>query len=175
MIEILADRMARGIKKRAPEHPASVAVLRHSLAILINTISILVLTLAVGLISEHLFETLTVLIAFAALRMVSGGLHLKSGVWCVVVTTGIVFLVSHIEITLGATWIITTLSLILAAIFAPTDIHKQSRIPRKYYPLLKMCSIVLISGNLFFGSAVVAGSFLVQTLLLIPWKGVMKR
>ncbi|MEK3685789.1 accessory gene regulator ArgB-like protein [Paenibacillus sp. FSL R10-2736] len=175
MIELMADKMARGIKKRAPEHPATLAVLKHSLAILINTFSILVLTLVLGIVTEHIYETLAVLISFAALRMVSGGLHLRSGTWCVIVTTAMVLLVSHVGMTASLTWKITALSFILAAVFAPTDIQKQSRIPRKYYPVLKVLSMILVSVNFFLGSPVVAASFLVQTLLLIPWKGVKNR
>ncbi|KHL95425.1 hypothetical protein QW71_11915 [Paenibacillus sp. IHB B 3415] len=175
MIELMADKMARGIKQRAPEHPATLAVLKHSLAILINTFSILVLTLVLGIVTEHLYETLAVLISFAALRMVSGGLHLRSGTWCVIVTTAMVLLVSHVEMTGSLTWKITALSFILAAAFAPTDIQKQSRIPQKYYPVLKVLSMILVSVNFFLGSPVVAASFLVQTLLLIPWKGVKNK
>lgn len=175
MIELMADKMARGIKQRAPEHPATLAVLKHSLAILINTFSILVLTLVLGIVTEHLYETLAVLISFSALRMVSGGLHLRSGTWCVIVTTAMVLLVSHVGMTASLTWKITALSFILATAFAPTDIQKQSRIPRKYYPVLKVLSMILVSVNFFLGSPVVAASFLVQTLLLIPWKGVKNR
>jgi accessory gene regulator B len=175
MIELMADKLARGIKQRAPEHPATVAVLKHSLAILINTFSILVLTLVLGIVTDHLYETLTVLISFAALRMVSGGLHLRSGTWCVIVTTAMVLLASHVEMAVSMTWIITALSFILAALFAPTDIQKQSRIPQKYYPVLKILSIILVSANFLLGSSVVAASFMVQTLLLIPWKGVKDR
>lgn len=175
MIEQMADKMAREIKLRSPEHPATVAVLRHSLAILINTFSILVLTTVLGILTNHLNETFVVLASFAALRMVSGGRHLRSGTWCVIVTTAMVVLVSHVEMTANWTWGVTAISFFLAARFAPTDIQKQSRIPRKYYPVLKILSIILISVNFLLGSPVAAAGFLVQAMLLIPWKGVGNR
>lgn len=79
MIEWMAGRMAEGIKKRAPDHPASVAVMRHALAVLINTISILLLSIAIGAATGKLLEVLVVLISFAALRMVSGVSILNQG------------------------------------------------------------------------------------------------
>ncbi|NQX43782.1 accessory gene regulator B family protein [Paenibacillus tritici] len=175
MIEQMAVKLARGIKQRSPEHPATVAVLTHSLAILINTFSILALTMVLGILTDHLHETFVVLVSFAALRMVSGGMHLRSGTFCVIVTTVMVLIVSHVEITVNWTWGVTAISFLIAARFAPTDIQKQSRIPRKYYPVLKILSIILISMNFLLGSSVVAASFLVQTLLLIPWKEVGNR
>lgn len=172
MIEWMAGRMAEGIKRRAPDHPASVAVLRHALAVLINTISILLLSLAIGAATGKLLEVLIVLISFASLRMVSGGIHLESGTWCVIVTTVGATMISHIEMSRG--WMIglTIAAIILAGMFAPTDIQKQSRIPQEHYPKLKVISMLIIASNLIIGSSIVTASFLVQTVLLIPGRGV---
>ncbi|NOU80601.1 accessory regulator AgrB [Paenibacillus sp. LMG 31459] len=170
MIDAMAGRMAAGIKKRSPEHPASLEVLKHSLAILINTFSIMVLSLVIGLVTRRVSEVIVVLVAFALLRMVSGGLHLKSGTWCVIVTTLGVSVLSQVAlIPVIVAWI-TTISLVLAAIFSPTDLRKQSRISVRFYPLLKVISVVMVASNYFFSSSTIAVSFLLQTLLLIPWK-----
>lgn len=175
MIDAMATRMAKGIKRRAPDHPASVAVLKHSLAILINTVSIFVISLGIGAMTGRLKEAVIVLISFALLRMASGGIHLKSGTWCVIVTTGGVTLLSHISF--AAEWIkwVTAAALVLVAMLAPTDIHKQSRIPRKYYPLLKMISVLVVSCNFLIASPTVAVSFLTQALTLIPRREVKNR
>lgn len=175
MIDAIAGRMAEGIKRRAPDHPASIGVLKHALAVLINTVAILVISVAIGLITGRLIEVAIVLVSFAVLRMVSGGLHLKSGTWCVVVTTTGVTLLSLMHVEKGWVMLITLLSMALASIFAPSDIHRQSRIPRKYYPLLKIISVLLISINLVIGSETIAVSFLAQTILLIPRKEVKLR
>lgn len=171
MIEWMAGRMAEGIKKRAPDHPASVAVMRHALAVLINTISILLLSIAIGAATGKLLEVLVVLISFAALRMVSGGVHLESGTWCVIITTVGATTISHLEFSQGWTIGLTIAAIVLAAWFAPTDIHKQSRIPQEHYPKLKAISVLIIASNFIVGSSIVAASFFVQTVLLIPGRG----
>lgn len=168
MIELLAGRMAEGIKRRAPDHPASVAVLKHSLAILINTISIIVLTLGIAILNDRLKETIIVMSSFALLRMVSGGLHLKSGTMCVVVSTLLIVGLSMMGFSEITTLIINITSLILAILFAPTDIQKQSRIPKKYYPVLKLLSVLMISINFWIASSYVAVAFFAQALLLFP-------
>lgn len=168
MIELIAGRMAEGIKQRAPEHPVSIAVLKHSLAVLINTFSIITLTVVIALITNKLSETIIVMISFALLRMVSGGMHLKSGTLCVVVSTALIVGLSFMGFSDKTTLFINIMSLILAILFAPTDIQKQSRIPKKYYPVLKLLSISMISINFLLASSYVAVAFFAQALLLIP-------
>lgn len=168
MIESLAARMAEGIKRRAPDHPASVAVLKHSLAILINSLAIISFSLIAGVITGHIKETVTILIAFALLRMVSGGLHLKSGSMCVLVTTSLFVLLSLVKISDGLGIVLNSISLILVILFAPTDIKKQSRIPEKYYPLLKFLSAAMIISSFWIDFSTITACFFVQSLMLIP-------
>lgn len=168
MIDIMATKMAEGIKKRSPEHPASVAVLKHSLAVLINTFSILFLNIGIGFVTGRLREVIIVLISFALLRMISGGVHLKSGTWCVTITTLGVTALAHINLLPEVVPWITVASLVIAAIFAPTDLRRQSRIPVRYYPFLKLISVSMIACNFYLSSSAIAVSFLIQTLTLIP-------
>lgn len=176
MIEIIAGRIAEGIKRKAPEHPASIAIMKHALAVLINTISIIVLALVVAIINDKLPETLTVMCSFALLRMVSGGLHLKSGTLCVVVSTTMIVGLSMVNINEYGTTVLNCISLVLAVIFAPTDIKNQSRIPQKYYPILKVISVLMIALNLWISSSFIAVAFFAQAILLLPiLKGGEKR
>ena len=172
MIELMAGRMAEGIKRRAPEHPASVAVLKHALAVLINTISIIVFSLTGALFTGNMKQIITIMLAFALLRMVSGGLHLKTGSMCVLVTTSLFLFLSFVELKESSNFILNSISLILALIFAPSGIEKQSRINKKYYPLLKFLSAIMISLNFWIGSSTIAASFFVQALTLISRKEV---
>lgn len=172
MIDMMAERMALGIKRRAPDHPASIAVLKHSLAILINTTAILALTITIGFWTERLSETLVIMVSFAVLRMVSGGAHLKSGDWCVVVSTILIVGLSLLTISDYIVVALNIVSLGMVLAFAPTDIHKQSRIPQKYYPLLKLISTALIICSFFLASSAVAVGFFAQSILLISRKEV---
>jgi len=167
MIEAMAGSLAARIKRIVPEHPASEAVMKYSLSILINTVSIIGLSLLVSVATGRFYEALTVLIAFALLRQMSGGIHLKSGTLCVVVSAAGVTLLSYASFASGIVYGFTGAAALLALIYAPSRIEKQSRIKPKYYPLLRGYSVLLISVNFLIGSPVIAASFLLQGLTLI--------
>ncbi|WP_379136472.1 accessory gene regulator ArgB-like protein [Paenibacillus sp. sgz500958] len=171
MIDSLALRMAEGIKKRTTDHPASVAVLKHALAVIINTLSIIVFSILSGVLTGHLQEMLTILVAFGALRMISGGKHLRTGTLCVVVTTSLFTGMSLLNPS--GYWLMSmnVVSILLVLLFAPSGIEKQSRIPRKYYPLLKWISALMVTSNLVWGSSILGVCFLVQALTLVSWRG----
>lgn len=172
MIDQISLKMAVAVKNRAPEHPASLAVLKHALAVSINTLSIIILSVIGGVLTGHTKEVIIIMASFALLRMISGGFHLKTGDMCVVVTTSLFVGLSYVNVNHLLTSIITIISILIALLFAPSGIENQSRIPKKYYPHLKVASVILISLNLIVGSAVIAACFLVQSLTLIPRKEV---
>ncbi|QWU13378.1 accessory gene regulator B [Paenibacillus sophorae] len=171
MIDKAALYIATGIKRRIPNHPASVNVLAFSLGFVINTLSIIILSLLISLFTKRTDEITVLLIAFALLRQVSGGFHLNSGVKCVLFTSTIFTLVSLFQLNEVGILILNIISMILILIYAPTDIEKQSRIKRKYYPLLKIISVILISTSFFISSSSLALAFFLQSLTLIRLKG----
>ncbi len=170
MIDALACKMAHRIKSVVPEHPASVARLSYSLTFMLNAGFIILLSLLVSLLTGNTIEALAVLVSFAVLRQVSGGLHLKSGTLCVIASVVGVTLLSYTNIHHSlATPIITGISLVLVLFYAPSGIEKQTRIPPKYYPFLKALSITFVASNFLIASSVVAVTFFIQSLTLIPW------
>lgn len=171
MIDRISMAMAIYVKSKAPEdHPASVAVLRHALAILLNMVMIIAIVLIVTAVTNTFRNATIAMFSFAVLRQITGGYHLKSGMWCVAVSSLLFIGISLIDLPQQTTVLLTLISAILCAMFAPSDIEKQSRIPSKYYPLLNILGIIIVFSNLFIGSAVVALSFFIQTLLLIRWR-----
>ncbi|TKH43419.1 accessory regulator AgrB [Paenibacillus terrae] len=173
MIEPLALRMAQHIKSVVPDHPASVPVLKHALAVLLNMAFITGLTLVISVFTGHTREVVTIMAAFAFLRQMTGGIHLKSGMGCVAVSTLLFTGLSFI--TLDDKWnmIATIISMLLILIFAPSGIERQTRIPKRYFPLLKVAALITVGLNLWFAYPFVAISFFAQTLLLINvrrWK-----
>lgn len=167
MIEILASKLAVKIKKVVPEHPATEAVLKFSLALVINALLIIILSITLSFFTGKIKETLVVLVSFAILRQISGGLHLKSGIWCVVGTTSLVMIISLSHPSYVGVQVLNVTGILLAMVYAPSGIEKQSRIPTKYYPVLKVMSCLLIASNLLIQSPVLALSFFVQCLTLI--------
>ncbi|GGF72596.1 hypothetical protein GCM10010912_17220 [Paenibacillus albidus] len=167
MIEALALKFALSIKKHAPTHPASVDVLKFSLSILINATTIVLLSFLISGFTNKVPEMAFSLVSFALLRQISGGVHLKSGMYCVALTTALMTLISFSDFGFGMTTAFNAIGILLALAYAPSRIERQSRIPKKYYPLLKVASVFLIGLNFIINSPVIAAGFLAQALTLI--------
>lgn len=167
MIHLMADRIAAGIKRTAPDHPASVAVLRYSIALLLNAVLIISLTLLLSALTGRTYEVLIILVSFALLRQVSGGIHLNSGMKCVLSTTVLFTVLSLIELSSTYVLVLNGIAAALCLIYAPSRIQQQTRIPVKYYPLLKLLSVLIVCSNFLIMSPVLSLSFIAQSMLLI--------
>ncbi|QCT01720.1 Accessory protein regulator B [Paenibacillus algicola] len=170
-IEHAALRMAQAIKKEVPEHPSSIAVLKHGIAILLNMTGIVSAVLLISWAAGTTAEALTAMISFALLRQVSGGVHLKTGAACILLTTLLLTLISWVHLPQIWTHGFTAGAFILTAMYAPSRIEYQSRIPRTFYRTLTFISCMLIMTNFVIQSDIIAASFLVQAMTLIRLKG----
>jgi accessory gene regulator B len=166
MIQRIALNMARGIKKVVPDHPRDEEVLAFSISFLLNTLLIILLSLGISIFTDKLPETATALIAYALLRQMSGGYHLESGLLCIAVSTAGITAISYSNFNELTIILLTGLSIILALIYAPSQLE-GTRIPTKYYPVLKIVSAIFISTNLLIMSSVLASCFFIQALTLI--------
>jgi accessory gene regulator B len=167
MIDTLAMRIATGIKNTNPEKTASIEVMQYALIGLINTSITVVLAFSFGLLTGKFSETVLFSLAFIILRSMTGGFHFGSSVKCTVVSTIMAAGFPHIPISVEMMFVFQILSLGLILLFAPSNIEGQTRIPTKYYPHLKIFSLLLVISNFFIGSPVIAFGFLVQSLTLI--------
>jgi accessory gene regulator B len=170
MIEWMAGKLAFSIKQANPEKTSSTDVMMFSLILLLNAFAIIVFSLVIGLATGKFSETAVTLFSFAILKFFSGGPHLKSSDHCVLVSTMMMTLLPHIPIY--ESWIvwISVVSLILVGLFSPSNMHKKARIPKKYYPLLKVISILIVSLNFILESDLLAKVFILQAIMLIPLK-----
>jgi accessory gene regulator B len=170
-MQTLAYKLAAGIKSKAPSHPASVEVLEFSILAFLNTFSTIIVAMGISLLTGKVAETAVILVVFAVLRSVSGGLHLKYGWACTLATSTVANVVSFIAYPAYVIPWMTAASLVLCLIYAPSKIQNQTRIPEKYYPLLKIIAAAIIASNFFFASSIVASAFFIQAVLLIRLKG----
>jgi len=168
-IETWAEQLAIRLKKANDKETASVPVLTYALIIVINFAIPVICSLTIGSLTRSLPGTLLSIIAFTAIRAVSGGFHFKSAVVCILITTLITATPPHIP--LPNTWLVplTIASVLIFAMFAPANIKGYARMPEKYFPLLKVCSIAMVCANLALQSKIVAIVFLIQALLLLPF------
>jgi Accessory gene regulator B. len=118
-------------------------------------------------------ETMQVLFAFGLLRMISGGYHFKSASVCIVVSAGVAALLPFVELSIFYINILNITNMVLTIILSPSRIEEQTRIPSKYFPLLKIGSTVLVASNFLFQSQLLAITWFIQVLSLIrlPKKG----
>ncbi|WP_235775636.1 MULTISPECIES: accessory gene regulator ArgB-like protein [Paenibacillus] len=167
VIEQLSAYTAAAIKRAVPDHPASEAVLKYALEGIYNALFIITLSLIISAITGRVGEAATLLLAFAVLRQITGGIHLKSGTLCVLVSTATVTLLSFVPVSTPLFFFGQTVSLLLILLFAPSRIERQSRFPKSLYPLLKGMGLLLILANLWIHSSMIAAAFFVQSLTLI--------
>ncbi|ASS64703.1 accessory gene regulator B family protein [Paenibacillus sp. RUD330] len=168
MNEPLAYKIAVAWKALIPDHPISVPVLKFSIEIFLNLTPIIITTLLLSLLTGQTSEVIAVMIGFGILRQLSGGFHFKSSLQCFIVSTIGITICSLVSFQNEAAIIsITLLNIVLFALFAPSNIEGQSRIKKRYYPLLKFLSIIVIVSSLFTNSSEIVTAFFIQGLSLI--------
>lgn len=167
MLELMSGKLATGIKNIVPEHPASHAVLKFAIAVVLNIVFIIGLTLAVSLLTGRTGEAAQILVSFALLRQVSGGAHLKSGMACILFTTALFTLLSFVQVNPVYVLVLNLVSLLIVLWLAPTGIERQTRIPRQHWPKLKIIAALLVAANFVIGSPVIAAGFAAQSVSLI--------
>ncbi|WP_211745383.1 accessory gene regulator B family protein [Paenibacillus sp. Marseille-Q4541] len=172
MIESLAHKGSVYLKKQVPHHPSSAAVLEYSIAMLLNVTFIVAGSIILSLFTGRTTEIVVILLSFSLLRQFSGGLHLKSGTSCAVVSTALFTLISFFDARESyPIHLLTALTLLLVATYAPSNFKRQHNVREKYYPWLTLISMLLVCSNFFFVSSPLAASFFVQSLTLIKRKG----
>jgi accessory gene regulator B len=175
MVESIALRFAEAIKRANPERTASIAVLKFSLVAILNTLITFTIIGSVGLATGSFGETLMGLIAFVLIRYFSGGFHLHNALHCSILSIILLSVAPHIYLSDLWTTIIVFVSMILLGIFAPSNIEGHARIPKKYFPVLKIAAVLVATSNLFIGSPTIALVYLFQAISTIRIKkGVRK-
>ena len=169
MIDSVALKLAEAIKRTEPSRTASIEVMKFSLIVLIHTAITFSIIALVGILTHSFMSTMMGLLAFIILRFVSGGLHLKKAINCSIVSVVLITTAPHVPLTKDITIIITIVSLIIILILAPANIENHARIPKKYFPLLKGISAVIVCANFFILSSTVALVFLIQAITLTPY------
>ncbi|MNO24146.1 accessory protein regulator protein B [compost metagenome] len=170
MIELLAARMAISLKRSVPDHPTSVEVFKFAISMMLNLLFVVVATLVISLFTGHTGEAAVILISFAVLRQLTGGMHLKSNLQCAVFSTLIFTGISMLSVS--STWTIaaTITAIMIISFLAPVGIERQSRIPVKYFPYMKLAALLLVASNFLILSPALALSFLAQSVTLVLGK-----
>ncbi|REE92903.1 accessory gene regulator B [Paenibacillus taihuensis] len=166
MLQRAATALHARIKESGAKAP-SVPVIVYALEIVLNTVSISLLVLIVGLLSGEMLRTAELLVIFALLRFISGGYHLPSNAYCIVVSTIVLATLPHINLPESVMFGLTGASSLMMIIFAPANYDQYARISPKHYPLMKLLACIIVASNLLLQSDMLALAFTVQAILLL--------
>ncbi|MFC5652926.1 accessory gene regulator ArgB-like protein [Paenibacillus solisilvae] len=171
MIDAISKKLAINLKNAVPDHPYSEAKLQFGIHLLLNTSFTITMAVILGLVFIALPETMLCLFSFALLRMVSGGYHFNSAVLCITVSAAVAVSLPFIAISDKLLIAINASNVILAFLFAPSRIEGQTRIPKRYFKLLKWITCCIAASNFIFNSPLLGLTWLLQTASLIRIKG----
>jgi accessory gene regulator B len=172
MIESFAERIAISIERLNDGKKVSVPVMKFAIISVFTTSLTILLTLLFGLITRHFWPTVLAMVSFAVLRNLSGGYHFKSPMVCVVASTAVLVAIPLIPVSDPFILILTGISAVLTAIFAPARLAGTTRIPQRYFPLMKWAAVAVVVCNFLLQSPVLALTFFIQSISLLPLKEV---
>ncbi|EJW14470.1 accessory gene regulator ArgB-like protein [Paenibacillus alvei] len=170
MIERWANYMALRIKAADPEGQTSVEVMEYGLGVYLNFFVTVILSCLGGWVTGEIINTLIAAAAFGILRYFSGGVHMKSLTACAIVSALIFTLIPHIELSASIVLILNTVAVGIFLICAPNTYEELAR-PLLSNTVSKILAVIIVLFNFIIVSPVLALVFMVQGILILPWKG----
>ncbi|MFC0215352.1 accessory gene regulator ArgB-like protein [Paenibacillus chartarius] len=149
------------------ENSASEKVLFYALSLTINTLLAYSTVIIICSFTGHFLSGLLVVIFYTLLRVISGGVHFSTSLRCCIYTIVLFVCIGHTDLSFSTYYcgtILTVVSLLILAITAPQGLKNQSRIDEKYYPALKIASLIVVSSNFIIGSSTLALVYFAQAM-----------
>ncbi|WP_239618863.1 accessory gene regulator ArgB-like protein [Cohnella mopanensis] len=171
MIESVSERISGYLYERNDSKNVSKEVMKYALISIMTNTATIILSLCIGLIDGMFKETCIALVVTAVLRLLAGGRHLQSPILCILASSAVVVVVPFVPLILPLIYACTVISLLLVWKFAPVDFKNNTRITDETLKLMKYAALLLICSNLFIQSQLLAISWFIVALTLIPYKG----
>ncbi|WP_256760865.1 accessory gene regulator ArgB-like protein [Cohnella sp. WQ 127256] len=168
MISRISNGIASYLKKEIPEDTPSIAVMNYSLYIIIHSLFTVVIITIISLSLNVFFETFIGLLFFVALRVFGGGYHLHNSNVCTVLTVIVICASPFIPISITWLIIVNIFNLVLVSIYAPRNFKGYARIPEKYYPVMKLITLLIVGSNFYWMSSTLLMVSLCYSIFLIP-------
>ncbi|WP_211750112.1 accessory gene regulator B family protein [Paenibacillus sp. Marseille-Q4541] len=150
-------------------------IIFYSVSFLITNILSVIILILIGLTTGCLNEILLITASFAILRRVSGGFHFSKPDLCVTVSvlifTSSALFISSITFIADYLVIINCVSFIVLSVFAPSNLEGTSRIDKKWYPYLKIISLILAIISLIVNDPYVTAGIFLQSISTIRLRG----
>lgn len=171
MIETFSERISGYLYDRNERNDVSKEVMKYALISIMTNTATIILSLCIGLIDGKFKETCIALIVTAALRLLAGGRHLSSPVLCIIASSAVVAVVPFIPLNTPLIYACSVVSILLVWRYAPVDFKNNTRISDKTLTIMKYTGMALILSNLLIQSEILAVSWFIVALTLIPYKG----
>ncbi|NHN31358.1 accessory gene regulator B family protein [Paenibacillus agricola] len=163
-IDKSATYVANSIRTNHPQ-AASQTVLFYALSLIINSTLTVITVVIIASLTGYLYEAVAVIFFYTLLRYVSGGSHLASSLACCITSSVIFLLAAHVNYNFFYTGLLlNTAAIAILLKTAPQGIENISRIDKKYYPLLKIFSVIIVASNYFFQLDFLSTAFFIQAL-----------
>ncbi|QJD87168.1 accessory gene regulator ArgB-like protein [Cohnella herbarum] len=170
MIEAFSERISNYVYEHNERRHVSKEVMKYALISIMTNVVTVILSLIIGLIDGKFSETCLALAVIAILRYLAGGHHLKSPVMCILVSSAAVTLVPFVPLTLPFVFVFTVISGVVVWKYAPVDFKNHSTLSDKRLTLMKYIAVAMVFSNLIFQSEILALSWFIVTLTLVPYK-----
>ncbi|WP_081823923.1 accessory gene regulator B family protein [Paenibacillus sp. UNC451MF] len=164
-IDQSAEYIAKSIRNNHSGAGSEIA-LKYSLILLINTSLSIVISMIICLATGHLLQCLVGIFAYMLIRFVTGGLHMSSSLSCCLLSIIIFNSIAITNFNYNSLFIfLDIVSICTFYITAPNNIQDISKINPKYYPILRILAILIVSSNFYFQSTILTAAFFIQAFL----------
>lgn len=172
MIEAFSARISAYVYRHNDRQHVSQEVMKFALIALLTHTLTIVLSLIIGIMIGKFQETCIVVLAMTSLRYLAGGHHLSSPVLCIIFSSAAVVVVPFIPISTPILYTFTAISALLVWKYAPVDMRGKTRISDRTLNIMKYTGLVLVLSNILIQSEILAVSWFIISLTLLPYKGV---
>lgn len=167
IIEDFSKRITKKMKSLNPDNTGTVKDMATGLVIIINGLIIIFIVVITGILSDLLLQSLLAIFSFILLRFFSGGYHVKSSLFCSVISSLILISIPYIQIDNQYLLALTVFTFVIILLFAPSQMEDNVTLAKKYYLKFKMISLLIVSSNFLLQSELLAITFLIQCFLVI--------
>lgn len=167
MVDRFSNQLAVSINRNAT-NASSVAVLQYALSVLLNFLIFVCIVLIICIATGRITDGLAAIIAFPMLRYFSGGLHFRSANVCNVVSSLLVLLAIYAPVSYWYNGLVfNMIAVLVLTAYAPSGI-KKSKLPPRFYPVLKLIAVLIVCSNFLIQSPLIATVFLIQSITIMP-------
>jgi len=171
MIEAFSERISGYLYERNERKNVSKEVMKYALISIMTNAGTIILALCIGLLVGKFMETCLAMLVTAALRLLAGGHHLQSPILCILSSAAVVAAVPFIPLPATLVIVFSLASAFIVWRFAPVGFKNNTRISDQTLKVMKYAAIVMVLSNLLIQSDILAASWMIVALTLIPYRG----